>query len=339
MKRFILAAALLTAGIAPATAQVAAATSVPTLRHEATVTSDVVRIGDLVDNAGAYGTIAIFRAPDLGHTGGVRADKVADALKRNGIFDLDTKGIVEVSVTRASRTIEVPEIESRIARALAPRYNLGAVENVSIAFDRDVRPIQMDPSSRADLRVLRMHYEAGARRFDVTFEVTGASSDRPAFLRYTGSAYEAVEAAVLRNPIGRGETIKESDITIERRARADIGGAAPAAATEVVGMAAKRALRAGDPVRATDLAKPELVQRNENVTLVFETSGLVLTLRGKAIESGTLGDTVNVLNLQSKRTVQGTVTGPGRITVTSMAPRIVAVAETDQPRNTPRRTQ
>jgi flagella basal body P-ring formation protein FlgA len=337
MIRFILSAALLSAALAPATAQVA--TSVPTLRHEATVTGDVVRIGDLVDNAGASADIAIFRAPDLGQTGGVRADKVADALKRNGVFDLDTRGIAEVSVTRASRTIEVPEIESRIARALAPRYKLGAVENVTIAFDREVRPIQMDPSSRADLRVVRMHYEAGARRFDVTFEVTGASSDRPAYLRYTGSAYESVEAAVLRNPINRGETIKESDITVERRARADIGGAAPATASEVVGMAAKRALRAGDPVRAADLARPELVQRNENVTLVFETPGLVLSLRGKAVESGTLGDTVSVLNIQSKRTVQGTVTGPGRITVTSMAPRIVAVAETDQPRNASRRTQ
>ena len=38
-------------------------------------------------------------------------------------------------------------------------------------------------------------------------------------------------------------------------------------------------------------------------------------MRGKALEAGAEGDIVNVLNVQSKRTVQGTVTGPGRVTV------------------------
>ncbi len=36
-------------------------------------------------------------------------------------------------------------------------------------------------------------------------------------------------------------------------------------------------------------------------------------MRGKAIEAGAEGDIINVINLQSKRTVQGIVTGPGRV--------------------------
>src|SRR5262247_3563041 len=35
----------------------------PTLKREVTVTGDIVRIGDLVDNAGAVAEVAIFRAP------------------------------------------------------------------------------------------------------------------------------------------------------------------------------------------------------------------------------------------------------------------------------------
>ena len=49
-------------------------------------------------------------------------------------------------------------------------------------------------------------------------------------------------------------------------------------------MAARRALRAGQPLRSADLMKPELVQRNETVTLVYEVPGIVLTMRGKALE-------------------------------------------------------
>ena len=50
----------------------------------------------------------------------------------------------------------------------------------------------------------------------------------------------------------------------------------------------------------------------------------MLTMRGKALEAGAEGDIINVLNVQSKRTVQATVTGPGRVTVAAAAPRIAA---------------
>jgi flagella basal body P-ring formation protein FlgA len=334
MKRLALLAVLLFAAT-PALAQTSGVASfgVPTLKRDVVVAGEVVRIGDLVENAGARADIAIFRAPDLGETGAVRADQVADALTRNGLYDLDTRGLAEVSVTRASRSIDVPEIEARIARALSPRYRLGEVENIAVAFDREVRAIQMDP--RAELRVARMAYDPSSRRFDLTFELSG-TGERPSYLRYTGTAFEAIEAAVLRAPVARGEVIKESDVAIERRPRADLGGRA-APVNEVVGMAARRSLRAGDALRASDLAKPELVQRNDNVTLVFEAPGMVLTLRGKAIDTGTLGDVVSVQNLQTKRTVQGTVTGPGHVTVSHASPRLAAAEP--QPRNSARRTQ
>jgi flagella basal body P-ring formation protein FlgA len=45
-----------------------------------------------------------------------------------------------------------------------------------------------------------------------------------------------------------------------------------------------------------------------------------------------MGDVVNVMNIQSKRTLQGTVTGPGRVSVSATTPRIAvnaAVASAD----------
>ena len=68
--------------------------------------------------------------------------------------------------------------------------------------------------------------------------------------------------------------------------------------------------------KAADLAKPDLVQRDQNVTLIYEAPGLYLTMRGKALENGTEGDVVNVMNLQSKRTVSGTVIGRGQVSIT-----------------------
>src|SRR6202040_700457 len=91
-----------------------------------------------------------------------------------------------------------------------------------------------------------------------------------------------------------------------------------------VGMQARRQLRAGQALRIADLAKPDLVQRDQSVTLIYETAGLYLTIRGKAIDSGTEGDVVNVVNLQSKRTVSGVVTGRGQVSIAVATPRLPA---------------
>ncbi len=86
-------------------------------------------------------------------------------------------------------------------------------------------------------------------------------------------------------------------------------------------MQLRRSVRAGQPLKAGDLAKADLVTRDQNVTLIYETPGLYLTGRGKALEGGTDRDTVSILNLQSKRTIQGVVIGPGQVSVAIAVPR------------------
>jgi flagella basal body P-ring formation protein FlgA len=52
--------------------------------------------------------------------------------------------------------------------------------------------------------------------------------------------------------------------------------------------------------------------------------GITLTARGKALESGGEGDIINVLNPQSKRTVQGVIIGPGRVDISPPRPVVAA---------------
>ncbi|HXO72174.1 MAG TPA: flagellar basal body P-ring formation chaperone FlgA, partial [Bradyrhizobium sp.] len=162
-------------------------------------------------------------------------------------------------------------------------------------------------------------YEPRSGRFDVSFEIANDAS-APIKLRFTGTAIETVEAAVLARGVERNEVLKSSDVLIERRPKAEVGNDA-AGRDNAVGMQARRQLRAGQALRVTDLAKPDLVTRDQNVTLIYESSGLYLTIRGKALEGGTEGDVVNVLNLQSKRTVSGVVVGRGQVSVAISTPR------------------
>jgi flagella basal body P-ring formation protein FlgA len=293
----------------------------PALKREATVIGEIVRIGDLVENAGVVAQVPIFRAPDLGQTGSVAAMRVLAAVRPHQIIWLNTRGLDEVVVTRASRAINAKDIEARLIRALAVQPGVAATKDLAVSFDHELRTVHLEPD--ADLGIARLSYDQRTRRFEVVFDVAGAVNRRP-LLRATGTLVETVETVVPLRAIAQGEVLKAADVMIERRPKTDA-----IAIEDVLGFAAKRALKPGQPIRAADVMKPELVARNETVSIGYEVPGMALSVRGKALEAGAKGDVINVLNIQSKRTIQATVSGPGRVSVAAAAPRLAANAGAD----------
>jgi len=302
----------------------AAEPGAPALKPAATVMGEIVRIGDLVENAGAVADIAIFRAPDLGETGSVPVARVLDAVRGHHLVGLDTRGLAEVAVTRAARAITARDVEARILRALAGKYGLPDSESLAIAFDNDVRTIEVEPTATGELSVVRLAFEPRVMRFDVTFELPGSAVARRLPLHFTGAVTETFEAVVPLREIAQGQLLKAADLAIERRPKAEVTATTLTTLVQAEGFAARHTLRAGGVIRQTDVAKPELVGRNENVTIVYEVPGILLTMAGKALDPGGLGDSISVTNPQSKRTIQATVIGPGRVKVGTADPRLAA---------------
>jgi flagella basal body P-ring formation protein FlgA len=291
----------------------------PVLHAKVSVSSDVVRIGDVVDNAGTFSQIAIYRAPDLGTTGSLPVAQVLTALRTQGVIGVDTRDIKQVTVTRLARTVEAKAIESAVAQALEHRSGLGDAANISLTFDRVVADVRLDASNTGAMLATSARYEPRNGHFDVTFQIANDNGN-PAQLRFTGNAIETVEVGVLTRSVERSDILKSADVVVERRPRAEVGSDA-AARVQAVGMQMRRAIRAGQPLRVADLVKPDLVQRDQAVSVIFQTAGLYLTTRGKALDNGTEGDVVSVLNIQSKRTLTGTVTGRGQVTIQVATPQ------------------
>jgi flagella basal body P-ring formation protein FlgA len=296
----------------------------PTLKAEATVDGDIVRIGDLIENAGAVAEVAIFRAPDLGHTGTVPAARVIDAVLPHQIIGLDTRGIAEVAVTRAARLITPKDIEARIMRALAGQAGLTEAGSLSVTFDNEVRALRVEAAVTGELRVVRLAYEPRSGRFDVSFELAGSAAARRLPLRFTGTIAETFETIVPRRQIAPGEVLSAADLTLARRPKTELGPNVLLTAEQAIGLASKQSLRPGQAIRQSDLVKPQLVARNEAVTITYAVPGIVVSIRGQALEPGGAGDVINVVNVQSKKTIQATVSGPGRVSVASTTPRLTA---------------
>jgi flagella basal body P-ring formation protein FlgA len=192
-----------------------------------------------------------------------------------------------------------------------------------VSFDREPVSFSADLAPGAELRAMRAAFEARSGRFDVVFEVPLGASRRT-LMRFTGAVVETVDAIVPARPIARGEIVRAADLVVERRPKAEITADVVGSNDEAVGRAARQALRPRLPIRRADLVKPELVKRDENVTLVYEIPGILLTARGKALAAGGEGDIINVLNIQTNRTLQGVVAGPGRVSLAPPAPAVAA---------------
>ncbi|MEH2561215.1 flagellar basal body P-ring formation chaperone FlgA [Bradyrhizobium sp. AZCC 2289] len=326
-RSLLLLTALLAASVTAAAAQTRDdVIATPVLRASVTVSGDIVRIGDIIDNAGSAAQIAIYRAPDLGTTGALQVSQVLSALRAHQVIGVDTRDLKEISVTRLARTLEGKDIESQVAHALERKNGLGDAANLSLTFDRDPGDIRLDASNTGNLQATSVRYEPRSSRFDVTLEISNETGAAPTKLRFTGTAIETVEAAVLARNVESKEVLKSSDVVVERRPKAEVGSDA-ATRDRAVGMQARRQLRAGQALRIADLAKPDLVQRDQNVTLIYEAAGLYITVRGKAQDNGTEGDVVSVMNLQSKRTVSGVVTGRGQVSISVATPRPAPVSD------------
>ncbi|MBP8245565.1 MAG: flagellar basal body P-ring formation protein FlgA [Phenylobacterium sp.] len=122
-----------------------------------------------------------------------------------------------------------------------------------------------------------------------------------------------VEILTYARSLSAGEMVQPQDLVWAKAAAAPMD--APRDAEAVIGMAAKRPLRAGAAVSARDVSAPQVIKAGDAVTVVYEAGGVSLSLEGKAMSAAGIGDTVSVQNTASKKIIQATASGPGQAVV------------------------
>ena len=150
----------------------------------------------------------------------------------------------------------------------------------------------------------------GLSRIIVRAEVTGlAAGQNRDILTYARS-------------LTAGQIVQGSDLIWAKAAAAPVD-AAPSV-DGVIGMAARRPLREGDPVLVRDVSAPLVIKSGETVDVTYADDGVVLTLQAKALANAAVGDTLNVLNTASKKLIEVMATGPDQAVVGPEAQRLKA---------------
>ena len=288
-----------------------AETVVPRLRGDVTAKNDILTLGDLVENVPpTLATRPLFRAPALGSTGTIQSRRIAEAAAGLGLGAVETGGRVQIAVQRAARRVGPAEIETALKRGLETGYGLDT-DLMTIRLDGEA-PMMLAPLDLAgQASAIDMVYDPRSHRVSALVSL----GERQASLRVSGVVVEMREVAVLARGLNRGEPIREGDLVLEKRPRDGLNADVQSTVTAALGEVAQRSLPAGSVLREGDTAKPDLVARGETVTIVYATPGISLSMRGLANDNGRMGAVVNVVNVASKKVLQATVIGPGRVSV------------------------
>ena len=318
--RYVLFAALALLGAAFAS-QAALALGSPTLRSQVSVASDVVTVGDFYSNAGLLAGVPLFRSPDLGQSGRVEAGVVAERARAAGLVGAGTDGLRDVLVERQSIVMDASRLSAMVADAIAAQYPDVAANDLDVLFTRNPQTTHADPAASEPVRLEQIVWSRNDGRFDMTVELVGASGPRKLVL--TGTAREMVSVLTLAQPLDKGQLVRPEDVTVLRLPRSRVPARSLTEVADVAGLAARSNLRPGRPLSRSDLERPQLIARGDQVTLIFEIGAMRLTTKGQAMASGAAGDLIDIMNIQSRRTVTGTVLGRGQVRV-GTPPRAIA---------------
>ena len=133
----------------------------------------------------------------------------------------------------------------------------------------------------------------------------------------TGEIHRLMDVPVLSRRAAPGDIIAASDIEWISVRDKRLSSHVILDDAKLVGMSPKRPIAENRPIRISEIRMPILVKKGARVTVTYRTPHLQLTATGKSLQNGAKGDTIQVRNLRSNKTIDATVISTGHVAVTS----------------------
>lgn len=285
----------------------ALATETVFLRETLVVEGSQITLGDLFELAGPDAETVLARSPAPGARISLDVNYVRQIAADHELDWANATGLLRLTVARASRVVDARELTGMIEGELFARE--GGQHEVQLANTNMALHAPVDTVGGPQISSLNYDPRSGMLSADIT-PFDGADP-----VRVTGRAYQTIDIPVLDRPVAAGQIVSESDIRWVSLRSDRVRPDSVLNPDAIIGHQARRALRAGEALRGYDLQQAILVNRGDLVTLVFEARGIQLSVRARAMENAADGELIRFVNLQSNRTVEAMVDGPGRARV------------------------
>ena len=162
------------------------------------------------------------------------------------------------------------------------------------------------PKGKVSIRLSRKGNKnlAGYVRLNAIISVNGIEKNKV----HLSAWVDVFESIVCTSrDMKRKEIIKKGDVHLERKNISHLPPNIMGELSKAVGLMIKHNVKADTCLKAWMLEKPSIVERGDIVTILAESGGLRVTVPGRVLEKGYLGELIKVQNAMSKKEVYAKV--------------------------------
>ncbi|MBO89460.1 MAG: flagella basal body P-ring formation protein FlgA [Rickettsiales bacterium] len=285
------------------------------LKQQAIVKDDVVKLSDLFHDAGRHGERVVLQSPDPGRRMVLNAKWLYRTAKSFRLNWKPMSAMDHVVVERATHYISTEQIQETLAAGI--RSELEKSDKFEIDLDNRLLQMHLPGEALPTVEIQTLRIERQNNRFSAIL-VGAGGRHRGTRITVTGKYYRIIDVPVLIRRMSSKEIIKPHDIRlVTRRAdKVDMNGLRDV--SELIGMSPLRTLSADRPVKRSEIRRPVLVGKGSIVTMVFRSERMMLTAQGKALQNGSKGDIIRILNTKTHKVIDGTVHDSGTVTVSPL---------------------
>ncbi|MBL1431252.1 MAG: flagellar basal body P-ring formation protein FlgA [Robiginitomaculum sp.] len=275
------------------------------LRSNIVVDGETITFGDLFSNSGDLATIAISNAPAPGRKLTLSPLVLSRLATDNARQWSNVTSLRRILVKRAGHRLSNRELSQLIKDEMQANGTNGQYE---ILISSGAAGIYVPTNGGGFSYIQSVDFNPSNGGFIASLiPYDGANT-----VTLRGRAWAMKQIPALSRTMSVGEIITADDIKWIST-RADRLGVNPIfTEDQLLGKALRRSLRPETPIRLQDVKTPDMVSKGELITITYELPGLRLTARGKVLANAGAGDIVRVVNLSSNRTIEVTITGPGK---------------------------
>jgi flagella basal body P-ring formation protein FlgA len=281
------------------------------------VDAPVIKLGDLFDQPITGGDTPIAQAPRPGQTMSLDA-RFLRQLARAYHLDIDNGETFDhVLVARKCQIIKSDTVTSAIVDAINDRTQQSA--NMDVVFDTGEVQFTLPTNVDATVAVQGLNFDSSSNRF-LAILVVPANGPTLYTQQVVGTVYEKMQVPVLKHAVSAGDTIQAEDIGWTSTRVDQLALSAVTDEQQVIGRIAKRPMRPDQIMRATDLINEPTVHKNNLITIAVQTEDMSLTVRGKALEDGAIGQTIRVVNVNTNKQLMGVVKDAATVIIKPTGP-------------------